>query len=1388
MNKLWKQITPSDFSWEREALDFLKEELPDHEPYRAWANFEFIAQDGSINEVDLFVITPKGAFLVEIKSHPGEISGDAATWVWSNRGKRKAFDNPRILAVRKSKKLASLLSSQRSARNKVTPFINTVVFLSAENVINKLQGPAREHVCTRKNIFSELAKTDEYWSHKKLDRPTSKWVSRALEEAGIKESLRSRRVGFFELTELLDEADHFQDWLATHSETQIKRRIRIYLTHGKTVEEAETLQKAARLEFRLLEGIEHPGILHAREYQQHEQGPALVFEHNENAVRLDHYVSSNKIDTQDALSLIRQLVEAVKFAHGQRLYHRTLSPQSIYISKKNDDSLLIKIGNWATAKHVSENDSRLQTALSHLSCLIQEEAGPYLALEAHSIVDSDAVYLDIFSLGAIAYLLFTGQPPAENGLELQDKLSRGFGLQITDELNGAGQELKDLIQYSTHPDIGMRIGSADEFLDYLYQVEDEITRPGNHRQDNPTEAVPGDIFDGAITVKKRLGRGASSIAFVVDHKGQERVLKLASEVKQNKRLLSEGNTLQKLRHPSIIEHYETLDFIGHTGLLIDYANEGTLAQRLRKFGAIQLELLGRFGEDLLNAVCHLEEKGISHRDIKPENIGLMQHSRLHLVLFDFSLSNVSAENFTAGTMAYMDPFIRDVGRRRWDDYAERFSVALTLYEMTTGILPTWANSDGLPPLIDGELDVDSVVFDPGLREVMAAFFRKALNRDVKQRFGNAEEMRLAWQQLFLQAPVHDVEETKCPVDEAETTTQIGLLPFSPQALDTLSRININTVGNLIKLPRNELVRMTGVGTKTRKELSDVVARLQERLGNQVISQPIVSSDNLMISVDQLFGIVIPKTNKGSDPSRVAFINEYLGRMDSPPPKGQHNVHWPTLVGLSAEIGVETVVAREIQARLLTTWGKNKYITQLRHDIAELLNDNGGLMTAIELSEAVLLRRGSVHSSPQRERNAQAVVRAAVETELSRQQSRWVLRRSGKRILVADNALERGEELADYAEALGELAEECGTQFPLLSPVRALERIRAVPAPESFSSLSNHRLLRLAVASSQGAALSSRAEFYPQGMSAERSIELGQGALLGTRSLSVEEVKARIQGRYPEAEPIPGRPKLDDLLQRLDLGFQWDGQFRQGDIRGAYCLPQAGSTGGSTVRSTFFTTQGGEYDDPMAAREVEQFVKIVTNAIDSSRFLALSVRPRQYLKAKVHIEKEFGLVVIGFDELLLRHLRQACASMQKPPKWEIILKADAADVSSRDWSLLQMLVKKVLPAMMAEIEQESSAVLLTESGLIGRYDLVNSWLRELREHLVTVKSAKALILLTVSDVVANSAVIEGISVPGGAGNKEFAPVQSTWLKYANAKLEKTENKQVLTEPKTGSDDS
>ena len=134
--------------------------------------------------------------------------------------------------------------------------------------------------------------------------------------------------------------------------------------------------------------------------------------------------------------------------------------------------------------------------------------------------------------------------------------------------------------------------------------------------------------------------------------------------------------------------------------------------------------------------------------------------------------------------------------------------------------------------------------------------------------------------------------------------------------------------------------------------------------------------------------------KSTDPTRLRFLNEYLGRLDEEAPKGAHNVHWPTPAAISGHLGIETLLVRELLDKALTQWGKTRAITDLREEIVGLLEDNGGVMTAVEAADAILLRRGSVQDSPIRERWASAVLRAAIETELSKQEPRWLLRRFG----------------------------------------------------------------------------------------------------------------------------------------------------------------------------------------------------------------------------------------------------------------------------------------------------------------------------------------------------------------------------------------------------------
>lgn len=356
----WHQIAPSEYPWEQEALAFLRQGLPDHEPYRAWANFEVIAEDGSIHEVDLLVLSPKGFFLVEIKSWEGTLEGDASTWVLHRHGKVQTWDSPLLLTNRKARKLASLLK-RHAPRDTRLPFLEPLVFLSNPNLQCKLSGSARQGVWLRNGILPALTRVDLnelYQAGKtRIDRPMAKVVSRAIEAAGIRPTQRARRVGDYQLVQLLFDGPNFQDWEARHvSSERVRRRVRIYpVSMASGAEARSRLERAARREVEVLEPLTHPGLLKPLHHTQHELGPALVFEHDPKALRLDHYLvqAGSRLGFEARLALVRQIAETLRYCHDKRLFHRALSPQSILVWDPDEPAPRLRILDWQTAAHAA---------------------------------------------------------------------------------------------------------------------------------------------------------------------------------------------------------------------------------------------------------------------------------------------------------------------------------------------------------------------------------------------------------------------------------------------------------------------------------------------------------------------------------------------------------------------------------------------------------------------------------------------------------------------------------------------------------------------------------------------------------------------------------------------------------------------------------------------------------------------------------------------------------------------------------------------------------------------------------------------------------------------------------------------------------------------------
>lgn len=1338
-HKNWITVTESRYPWERDALNFVREQFPAHEPYRAWTNFEFIADDGTLNEVDLLVFTPQGFFLIEIKSRPGQLDGDTRSWTWRHKGRRQVTDNPLFLANLKAKKLASLLSRQRAMGKHRIPFVDALVFCSAEGLDCRLEGNAAFHVClrdtaNRPGILAAIKSRNCAGLSSRprgtLNRPMVKAVSRALEQAGIRPSRRSRRVGDYELKDPLDEGPGYQDFLGGHVGLEgTFRRIRIYLVQDETnPEQRETIRRAAEREFRLLQALEHRGVLRAMEFTNHELGSAIIFQHHPNAVRLDHYVIQRRDQLTDdqRVSLTRQIAETIGFAHRKHIVHRALSPRSVLVLDPEDSAPQAVVMNWQLGyRQITGTKTPITREIAgtvHVEQLSDDATRLFMAPETMIDADSLGEHQDIFSLGAICYHLFTGQPPAENQAALAEKLRTQRGLRISAVVNGTPEALDELVQFSTDPDVSVRMETVQDFLEHLDKVEDELTTPTNELVGDPTQAKPGDLLPGGYEVLRKLGTGSTATALLVVKDDREYVVKVAVDTEHNSRVCDEGEVLVKLDSPLIVRTHGTLVIGDRTAILMDQAGKTTLGQRIRQEGRLSLDMLHRFGKDLLEAVVLLDRKGIAHRDIKPDNIGVSKVGRedaLHLVLFDFSLSRCSPENIRAGTPGYVDPFLPLRRPPRWDLQAERFASAVTLYQMATGSMPTWHDGVTDPSMVDCEATIEAEKFFPNLRDELTAFFRQALRRDPGERFDNAQQMLEAWRATFktataaLTATSEGEEDNRALLEAATVETNIAELGLGALAVDALDRINVVKVADLLKMPGRRLARMRGVGNKTRKRILAASKLLRKRLKVAEVEEPtatvIEETDSYegqvpkeQLTIDMLVRRILKAKARSRNATENTALAALLGldeRVDSV---------WPSQGDVAPLAGVTRGRISQILTGAQKRWLKDPAITVVRDDIAKLLGQNGGVMSSGELCQSLRTARGSMEEDPLATRLARVVTRAAVEAENLLEVPKFLLRRDGSNAVIATDP-----SLGDYASQLGHNADELAAQDPLVPPSRVIEMLREVGLPPEADPLSDMRLVRLATAASQAAAVSSRQEIYPKNMAPGRALKLSQGALVGSPVLTIDQIRQRVNSRYPLAATLPGRPKLDKLLEDVGLQLAWNADTGQA---GAYVSTARNVLSVTNVTSTaprYSTISTGRhtptppskpaYVSPEEA-EARQFEDRLRYAEKNGTFLAMTVKPNLHDRAKEELTGRFEVHPLDLEALFVGALHRAADEVGAD--WRVVVAADASPTNSGDWrNLNQLIASKVIPQVEQALTEGEKTILAYHPNWLARYGQV-----------------------------------------------------------------------------------
>ncbi len=216
-----------------------------------------------------------------------------------------------------------------------------------------------------------------------------------------------------------------------------------------------------------------------------------------------------------------------------------------------------------------------------------------------------------------------------------------------------------------------------------------------------------DALEDRYLIEEELGRGSSATVYrAVDLRHSRRVaLKVLHSALGAalgvERFQREIRTHARLHHPLILPLFDSGSVGDRLFYTMPYVEAGSLRDRLRRRGRLELEEVARLAGEVASALGYAHAQGLIHRDLKPENIMISPTGEAILADFGiaYALENgtdgqrgngaggrITETGVTVGTPAYMSPE-QAAGEEKLDGRSDQYSLAAVVYESLTGEPP-----------------------------------------------------------------------------------------------------------------------------------------------------------------------------------------------------------------------------------------------------------------------------------------------------------------------------------------------------------------------------------------------------------------------------------------------------------------------------------------------------------------------------------------------------------------------------------------------------------------------------------------------------------------------------------------------------------------------------
>lgn len=286
--------------------------------------------------------------------------------------------------------------------------------------------------------------------------------------------LIGQQLGNYRLTHLLGSGGYAEVYLGEHIRLNSQAAIKVLRARLVSSEEVESFQN----EGRIIAGLIHPHIVRVFDFDVEKDIPFMVMDYAPNGNLRKLYPRGKGTDLAAILPYVKQVAEALQYAHDRHFIHRDIKPENMLLGRNNE----VLLSDFGTALVVQSTGYQ---------STLQEVVGTVAYMAPEQFQGKARPASDQYALAVVVYEWLCGDLPFHGtGTEVAMQHSLNAPPALRGKVPTISPQVEQVIMRALAKDYRQRYPRIQDFADALQQAGQANESFYNDRTVAVAPAVP----------------------------------------------------------------------------------------------------------------------------------------------------------------------------------------------------------------------------------------------------------------------------------------------------------------------------------------------------------------------------------------------------------------------------------------------------------------------------------------------------------------------------------------------------------------------------------------------------------------------------------------------------------------------------------------------------------------------------------------------------------------------------------------------------------------------------------------------------------------------------------------------------------------------------------